>query len=281
VKILLTGPTGQVGSALLETLPALGEVVPLDRRELDLANADSIRSAVRRVRPHMILNAAAYTAVDEAERKEGLALQVNRDGPGLLAEEAARLGALLVHFSTDYVFDGEKADAYVETDTTHPLNAYGRSKLAGEQAIQASGCQYLIFRTSWVYGPAGKNFMLTMLRFAREGKPLRVVDDQYGAPTSSIMIARAVVQAIPNLGDQPGLYHLSASGSTTWHGFAQAIFAATGTTAALVPVRTGEFPTIARRPRNSRLNNAKLVKRGQVQLAAWEDGLREVLQALR
>lgn len=277
MRILLTGPTGQVGSALLDTLPALGEVVPLDRSELDLASPDSIRGAVRRLRPQLIVNAAAYTAVDQAETEEALAHRVNAEGPAVLAEEAAKLGALLVHFSTDYVFDGEKPSPYLETDATNPLNAYGRSKLAGERAIQASGCRHLILRTSWVYSPAGKNFMQAMLRLAREGKPLRVVDDQRGAPTSSGMIALATAEAIAKLRDQGGLYHMAAAGSTTWYGFACAIFQHAGLNPEVTPIASRDYPTPARRPRNSVLDGWRLAAHG-IALPDWENGLRQMLR---
>jgi dTDP-4-dehydrorhamnose reductase len=278
VKILLTGPTGQVGSALLDTLPSLGEVVPLDRSELDLAGAASIRAAVRAVRPEVIVNAAAYTAVDRAESEEPLATAVNRDAPAVLAEEAARLGALLVHFSTDYVFDGKKASPYGETDSPNPLGAYGRSKLAGEQAIAASSCRYLIFRTSWVYAASGKNFLLTMLGLARQGKPLRVVDDQFGAPTSNLMIAAAVPEAIRRGGS--GLFHLSAQGETTWYRFARAIFEDTKIEAQLSAIPSRDYPTPARRPRNSMLDNTKLEQHFGMRMPPWEAGLREVLTRL-
>jgi dTDP-4-dehydrorhamnose reductase len=279
VRILLTGPTGQVGSALLDTLPSLGEVIPVDRSELDLANAASIRAAVREVRPEVIVNAAAYTAVDRAESEEQLALVINRDGSAVLAEEAARFGALLVHFSTDYVFDGEKASPYDETDSPNPLNAYGRSKLAGEQAIQAAGGRHLILRTSWVYAASGKNFLLTMLALARQGKALRVVDDQFGAPTSNLMIAAAVPEAIRRGGS--GVFHMSAQGETTWYRFARAIFEATGTQASLVAIPSSDYKTPARRPRNSMLDNAKLEQHFGIRMPSWQDGMRQVIQALR
>lgn len=278
MRILLTGRNGQVGSALLATLPALGEVIAVDRRQLDLASSDSIRSAVRDARPQVIVNAGAYTAVDQAERQEPLALRVNGEAPAVLAEEAAELGALLVHFSTDYVFDGEKTSPYLETDAPNPLNAYGRSKLAGERAIQASGCRHLIFRTSWVYAGTGHNFLLTMLRLAREGKPLRVVDDQHGAPTSSRMIAAASAEALTRLGDGAGLYHMSAAGSTTWYGFARAIFHRAGLTPSLMPIASVDYPAPARRPRNSLLDNGLLMRQG-IRLPSWEAGLDELLPA--
>lgn len=278
MRILLTGVTGQVGSALQSTLPPLGEVIPASRAQLDLADPDSIRAAVRTARPEVIVNAAAYTAVDQAEREEDLAFSVNRDGPAVLAEEAARLGALLVHFSTDYVFDGEKTTPYVETDTPNPLNVYGASKLAGEQAIRQSGCRHLIFRTSWVYSAGGKNFLVTMLRLAREGKELRVVDDQHGAPTSSDTIATATTEALKRSVGQ-GLYHMTAGGSTTWYEFARAIFREEGIAAQVTPIATSDYPTPARRPRNSVLDNALLAKSG-IRLPSWEAGLRDVLGTL-
>jgi len=281
LRILLTGKSGQVGSALLSTLPPLGGLVALDRTQLDLAHPQSIAAAVRDVRPHVIVNAAAYTAVDQAEKEETLAFRVNRDAPAVLGEEAKKLGALLVHFSTDYVFDGEKSSPYVETDTPSPLNVYGLSKLAGEQAIQASGCRHLIFRTSWVYAASGKNFMLTMLRLAREGKPLRVVNDQHGAPTSNLMLAAAVPGAVRQvLADDSlgGIYHMTAAGQTTWHGFARAIFEATGTKADLSAIPSSAYRVAARRPRNSVLDNGKLAARLNVRLPSWQGGMREALQ---
>ena len=278
MKILLTGPTGQVGSALLGTLPALGIVVPVDRGQLDLLRPDSIRAAVRATRPDVIVNAAAYTAVDRAEKEESIAFRINRDGPALLADEAATLGALLVHFSTDYVFDGEKPTPYVETDVPNPLNVYGRSKLGGEQAIQGSGCRHLIFRTSWIYGTKGNNFMLTMMRLAREQKPLRVVDDQHGAPTTSAMIAAAIPHTVSRVLSEAspgGLYHMSAAGSTTWCAFARAFLRTE-----IRAISSAEYPTAARRPRNSLLDNSKLDRTFNIRLPSWEAGLQEVLLSL-
>lgn len=280
MKILLTGPTGQVGSALLETLPSLGELVPLDRAQLDLASPASIRSAIRRVSPQVIVNPAAYTAVDRAEKEEPLAMAVNGDGPAILAEEAARYGALLVHFSTDYVFDGEKDTPYGETDATNPINAYGRSKLVGEDAIRNSGCRCLILRTSWVYSNRGHNFLLTMLRLARERQELRVVDDQHGAPTSSRSLAQAVptvIRAVVRDGTLAGLYHMSAQGNTTWWGFARAIL---GERVKLEPITSEQYRTPARRPRNSVLDNGKLQRNFGIRLPSWQAGLTEVMAVL-
>jgi dTDP-4-dehydrorhamnose reductase len=281
LKILLTGKTGQVGSALTATLPSLGELVVLDRARLDLGRPESVAAAVRDVRPQVIVNAAAFTAVDQAEREEALALRINRDGPASLAEEAARLGALLVHFSTDYVFDGEKPAPYVETDPPNPLNAYGRSKLGGEQAIQSSGCRHLIFRTSWVYAATGRNFLLTMLRLAGEGKPLRVVNDQHGAPTSNLMIADATTRAIGRaLGDTSlyGLYHMSAVGGTTWYGFARFIFEHKAIGTDLVPITSAQYSAPATRPRNSMLDNGRLEADFAIRLPDWRSGAQGILQ---
>jgi len=282
LRILLIGKNGQVGSALLGTLPALGEVLAADRTQLDLANPGSIRAAVRAARPQVIVNAAAYTAVDQAEREEAVAFTINAQGPAVLAEEAAKVGAILVHFSTDYVFDGEKRTPYAETDAPNPLNAYGRTKLAGEQAIHASGCRHLIFRTSWVYSASGKNFVLTILRLAREGKPLRVVDDQHGAPTSNLMLAAALPSAIEQVATGAGaggVYHMTASGQTTWHGFARAILAATGVAANLSAISSSEYRAAARRPRNSVLDNGKLARQLGLRLPSWQQGLDAVVSA--
>jgi dTDP-4-dehydrorhamnose reductase len=258
-------------------------VVAVNRDQVDLAKPESIRACVRSNRPELIVNAAAYTAVDRAESEEGLATAINANAPALLASEAAWSGALLVHFSTDYVFDGEKSSPYIESDDCRPLNAYGRSKLAGDQAVQAAGCRHLIFRTCWVYAAAGKNFLLTMLRLALSGKEVRVVDDQVGAPTSNLMIASAVAQAIRRaLQDESisGLFHLSARGQTTWHGFAREIFRAKGISAPLKAIPTSEYPTLARRPHNSVLDNGKLERQFDLRLASWDAGVREVLASV-
>ena len=281
MKILLTGRTGQVGWDLARLLPELGELRATDRGELDMADADSIRRVVRETRPALIVNAAAYTAVDKAESEPELAMRINGEAPGVLAEEAKRLGALFVHYSTDYVFDGEKAGAYVETDAPNPVSAYGRSKLTGERAVAASGCRHFVFRTSWVYAPRGRNFMLTILKVARERSELNVVDDQFGAPTSSAAIAEATMRAIGK-GGGDGLYHMSAGGRTSWHGFAQAIVKSAGLGTPVRAIPTADYPTPARRPRNSMLDNAKLARDFGIALPDWREGLREVLpQALR
>jgi dTDP-4-dehydrorhamnose reductase len=255
VKILLTGPTGQVGWELAPKLAHLGEVIAPDRRALDLADAEATRARVRDLRPDVIVNAAAYTAVDRAESEPDLARAINGTAPGVLADEAKRLGALLVHYSTDYVFDGTKEAPYTEDDTPNPLSVYGRSKLEGDRAIQASGCRHLILRTSWVYAGRGQNFLLTMLRLGAGRPELRVVDDQRGAPTWARDIAAATVAL---LADPPnGLFHLTAAGVTTWHGCACEIMRQAGLMPIVHRLRTDEYPTAARRPANSVLDNRK------------------------
>ena len=284
MKVLLVGKTGQVGRELTRTLAPVGELTALDRAQIDLASPGSIRAAVGTVHPEVIINAAAYTAVDRAESEERAAFAVNRDGPAVLAEEAAKGGALLVHFSTDYVFDGEKDSPYVETDAPRPLNAYGRSKLAGEEAIRSAGCRHLILRTSWVYSDAGSNFLLAIRARARRGEPLRVVDDQFGAPTSSLMLADAVPGAIRRAAADEalcGTYHLSAAGRITWYGFAWALLQASGIAAQVVPISSQDYGAAARRPRNSLLDNSKIAGKLGIRLPPWDDGMLQVLQRLK
>jgi len=277
LRILLTGATGQVGWELRKALAPLGEVKAFDRFGLDLADTPPLVATVRALQPQVIVNAAAYTAVDKAETERDMAFAVNATAPRVLAEEAKRIGALLVHYSTDYVFDGSKSTPYVEDDAPDPINVYGASKLAGERAIVGTGCRHLILRTSWVYGPRGKNFYLTILRLAKERPELRIVDDQIGAPTSSLEIARATALLLRK--DPQGLYHLSAAGETTWCGFARALLARAGISTSVVPIRTEDYPTPARRPRNSRLDCARLRAEFGVALAPWEQGLAEVTLA--
>jgi dTDP-4-dehydrorhamnose reductase len=277
LRILLTGATGQVGWELRKSLAPLGEVKFFDRYGLDLADASQLVATVRALRPETIVNAAAYTAVDRAEIERDVAFAINSVAPAVLAEEAKRIGAFLVHYSTDYVFDGEKTVPYVEDDAPHPINVYGESKLAGEQSVLKSGCRHLVLRTSWVYGPRGKNFYLTMLRLAKERPELKVVDDQVGAPTSSLAIARATAQLLPC--GAAGLYHMTAGGQTSWCGFARAILTRAGIATPVVPIRTEEYPTPARRPRNSRLDCSRLRAEHGVALAGWEAGLEEVIAA--
>ena len=287
MKILLIGANGQVGWELARSLAPLGEVVGLDRSRLDLSQPDRLRETVRAIAPEAIVNAAAYTAVDRAESEPELAQAINAIAPGILAEEAQRLDAVLVHYSTDYVFDGTKADPYVESDPTNPLSVYGRTKLAGERAIGASGCRHVTLRTSWVYGTRGNNFLLTMLRLARERRQLRVVDDQVGAPTWSREIAQATAALLarPELAARgaDGLYHLTASGATSWYGFARAIFdsremARIGVEPpAVEAIPTSAYPTPARRPANSRLDCARVNDRAGIRLATWEAALAQCL----
>ena len=287
MRILLTGANGQVGWELARSLAPLGEVIGFDRSRLDLARPDTLRATVREIAPAVIVNAAAYTAVDRAESEPELARTINAIAPGVLAEEAQHLDAILVHYSTDYVFDGTKSEPYVEFDPTNPLSVYGRTKLEGERAIGASGCRHLTLRTSWVYGARGHNFLLTMLRLARKQRGLRIVDDQVGAPTWCREIAHATATLLtrPELAARgaEGLYHLTASGATSWYGFARAIFespemARLGVAPPeLEAIPTSVYPTPARRPMNSRLDCSRLFSRAGMRLAAWDAALARCL----
>jgi dTDP-4-dehydrorhamnose reductase len=288
--ILLTGKNGQVGWELRRTLAPLGKVVAVDAQELDLADPAAIREAVRSVRPDIIVNPAAYTAVDKAESEHGLAQAVNGEAPGVFAEEARALGAWMVHYSTDYVFDGEKRGAYLETDAPNPQSVYGKTKLAGEHAVRAAGGKHLIFRTSWVYGSRGHNFMLTMLRLARERKELRVVNDQIGAPTWCRSLAEMTAQVLAQLrrpdcepGDMSGTYHMTSSGSVSWHGFAAEILGRSGIAPlpALLPIPSSEYPTPASRPGNSVLSNEKLHRTFGLAAGDWRDNLALCMEELR
>jgi dTDP-4-dehydrorhamnose reductase len=292
-RILIAGAAGQVGRELQRSFADCGEVICHDCDTVDLADPDQVRAMVRNAAPQIILNAAAYTAVDRAESEPEAAMAVNSTAPKVLAEEARRSNALLVHYSTDYVFDGSKAEPWSETDQPNPLNVYGASKLAGEEAIHQVGGRYLIFRTSWVYGPHGRNFLLTMLSLARERDELRIVDDQFGAPTSSIELADATSAIVRGVLDGrfgsaeswSGLYHMTCSGSTSWCGFASAIFSRAagllhGKVPAVKPVSSSEYITSAKRPRNSILSNEKLHVRFGVRLAPWEAALDAVISRL-
>ncbi len=293
-RILILGASGQVGRELQRSFAGTGELVALDRQQLDLADADQIRSMVRNVRPALILNAAAYTAVDRAESEEDMAAAINARAPGVLAEEADRMGALLVHYSTDYVFDGSKQSPWVETDVPNPLNVYGKTKLAGEQAIEQVGDRFLIFRTSWVYGPQGHNFLRTMLRLGRERSHLTVVDDQIGAPTSSIEIADATRKIVGGVLDGRfgadkawlGIYNMTCGGETSWFGFARQIFGRAGilldgNAPELSPIRSSDYPTPAKRPAYSVLSNEKLRTRFELGLPTWDVALEKVLASLK
>ena len=296
-RILLTGKNGQVGAELAVVLPRLGEVIAPDRQDLDLSRPDDLRRTIREIRPTLIVNAAAYTDVDQAEREEAVAEAINADAPALMAQEAKKIGAGLVHFSTDYVFDGSKHSPYEENDSPNPVSVYGKTKLAGEQAIQGVGLPHLIFRTAWVYGTRGRNFLLTVLLLASQREELRIVDDQFGAPTWCREIARGTVSVLGrllsdrggslSLPETGGVYHMTAAGVTTWHDFAEAILVeashappslpwlakATGGRALIAkrisPITTAQYPTPARRPAYSVLANSLLAQRFGVQLAEW------------
>lgn len=282
MNILLLGKNGQVGWELARTLAPLGNIVALNSQELDLADPDVIRGKVREFEPDVIVNAAAHTAVDKAESESDLAMKINGTAPGILAEEAKRLDALLVHYSTDYVFDGKKPGGYTEEDQTGPVSVYGKTKLAGEEAVRNSGANHLIFRTSWVYGMRGRNFLLTMLRLMKEREELKIVDDQIGAPTWSRMIAEATSLAIAGFRDDlSGTYHMTAGGSTSWHGFAAAILELSGLEKKprLLPIPTEAYPLPARRPQNSILSNEKLHSDFGIQLPDWRASLALCLDA--
>ena len=289
MKILMLGKTGQVGGELTPLLRQLAgssadeAVVTLGRADVDLSDAAALAQAVQRVQPSLIVNAAAHTAVDRAETEPDIAFAINAVAPGVLAEQAAKLDALLVHYSTDYVFDGSQRTPYRESDPTHPLGVYGESKLAGEQMVQASGCRHLLLRTSWVYDSTGRNFLTTMLRLAKQHGKLRVVGDQHGSPTSAAMIAEASLQLIRSMLNQPamqgGLYHLTAQGQTTWHGFAQAIMHKAGLDIPIEAITTADYPTPAKRPAYSVLDSSKLQTEFNYRLPGWQQAL-DALPAL-
>lgn len=275
-RILVTGAQGQVGHELARLLPAHGDVIALDRAALDLALPDAIVAAVRAAAPDLIVNAGAYTAVDLAEKERDAAFAINARAPQILAEEARRTGALLIHYSTDYVFDGAARTPYMEDALVGPLNVYGASKLAGEQAIAASGVHALTLRTSWVYGLRGRNFLLTIRRLAAERPELRIVSDQTGAPNWAVALATAtaalVAQGLPTLKERAGLYHFSASGATTWHGFAKAIVGDV-TRPIVTGIATADFPTPARRPAYGVLDTSRFTATFGIALPAWETSL--------
>jgi dTDP-4-dehydrorhamnose reductase len=299
--ILLTGKSGQLGSELHRLLPKMGEVIALERKDLDLRDPEKIRRVMRDAKPQLVVNAAAYTAVDAAETDEANALAVNAEGPGLLALEAKKIGAMLVHFSTDYVFDGLKRAPYLETDPPNPVNVYGRTKLAGEQAIRNSGAAHLTFRTSWVYAMHGRNFLLTILRLSTEREELKIVDDQVGAPTCAFDLAEGTTKILAGLiaGDKSqftlseasGTYHMSAAGQTTWYEFAKSILEEAGrapqnlpwlATATkgrplvarrVVPISTEEFHSPTPRPPYSVLSNTHLKQVFGVTLPDWRTQL--------
>jgi dTDP-4-dehydrorhamnose reductase len=310
-RILLIGRNGQVGHDLQQLLLAHSELTAVDRQQLDLSAPDEIRQAVQEIRPQIIVNAAAYTAVDQAEKDEPAARAINAIAPGILAGQAKQIGATLIHYSTDYVFDGAKTTPYEENDPTNPLGAYGRAKLAGEQAIRDSGAAHLIFRTAWVYSTRGKNFLLTILRLATQREELRIVKDQIGAPTSSRELAEATARVVSqlsalknasmgkNLAGLGGTYHMTAGGVTNWSEFATTILdhasaaieskkspawllttlnGAPLITRRVVPITTAEYPTPARRPPYSVLSNERLAKTFGIRLPDWDAQLRRVFE---
>ncbi|MQR01327.1 dTDP-4-dehydrorhamnose reductase [Glaciimonas soli] len=305
MRILVTGKTGQVGYELERSLQGLGEIIAVDRSQMDLSNLDQVRDVIRTVKPNLIINPAAYTAVDKAESEPELAMLVNGIAPGVMAEEARKIGAAMIHYSTDYVFDGTKRDSqgafepYTEDDVPNPINVYGKTKLAGEQAIIASGCAHLILRTSWVYSTYGKNFLLTMLRLGNERDELKVVDDQWGSPTWSGWIADTTAQLIKEqlitssnhddaasrLSAIAGVYNLVNSGYTTWCRFARQIFIEAATDGHLkknaptvLSIGTSDYPVPAPRPANSQLNTAKLEALLSAPVNSWERSLHECLK---
>ena len=290
-SILLIGTDGQIGWELRRTLATLGDVVPCARRELDLSQPEEIRRVIRRVKPKLIINAAAFTNVDAAEREPDLAMMVNGTAPGVIAEEARRLRAAVIHYSSDFIFDGKTFRPYREEDHPNPINLYGDSKLAGEQALQESGVAHLILRTGWVYGCRGRNFLLTILRLAAKREVLRVVDDQVGAPTWSRVLAEATAQIIARgAGDFPGylsenggIYHLSCGGEVSWYAFARRILelASPGTfeQVDLEPIKSSEFPSAASRPAYSVLDNSKLRRKFNICPPLWEVALSLALSA--
>ncbi len=292
-NILIVGKQGQVAWELQRSMSLLGNVLALGRDEADLLHPAPLLARIVALRPDIIINAAAYTAVDKAETEEAIATQINGTAVGELADVAKQIGALLLHYSTDYVFDGSKAAAYSETDLPCPLNAYGRSKLVGEQAIQAVGGDYLILRTTWVYAARGQNFLRTMLRLSKERESLRIVSDQIGAPTWARMIAEATTnicrQALAKREQgqfTAGLYHLTASGETSWHGFAELVIAQARQTLPdiltreVLPIPTTAYPLPAQRPLNSRLSGEKLQRDYGVVMPSWEVSVKLCVEEL-
>jgi len=292
-KILVLGRNGQVGWELRHKLACLGEVIAIDYPEVDLSRPDTIRIAIRNAEPKIIVNAAAYTAVDKAESDPDLAMAINGTAPGVIAEIAKKFGSVLVHYSTDYVFDGTKQCAYVETDPYNPVNVYGKTKLAGDDAIKSAGGDYLILRTSWVYGARGSNFLLTMLRLAQEKQEIQIVDDQIGAPTSSECIAQATANILAQLGapsgggldGRSGIYNMTNTGETSWFGFAKALLTRSAgifnfTVPNIIPICTSDYPRPAKRPANSRLSCQRMEETFGIVMPDWEQGLSLVLETL-
>lgn len=288
-RFLILGAQGQLGVELQSAFRDAGHVIAHGRSTCDLSSPSSIRNAVTAARPDVILNAAAYTAVDRAESEPELAMQINGEAPGILAEEAKKNNALLIHYSTDYVFDGSKPEPWIEEDVVHPLNVYGATKLAGERSIQQIGGQFLIFRTSWVFSPYGNNFLRTMLRLGQEREELKIVNDQTGAPTSALALATGTRRIVDKpeeqtVTDVAGIYHMTCVGQTTWFGFAQSIFAkaqAGKPWASVKGIPASEYPAPAKRPANSVLSNKKLEAAFDIDLPSWEAALDAALHTLK
>jgi dTDP-4-dehydrorhamnose reductase len=302
LKIVIVGRNGQLAWEANQRFQGLGQIICVGRPELDLLDAEGVRAEIRRIKPSILVNAAAYTAVDQAESEPEAALKINSEAPAAMAEEAKRLGALFITYSTDYVFDGKSASPYKEADATDPLNVYGASKLSGERAVEEVGGNYVIFRTSWVYGARGKNFLMTILKLAAQRPELRIVDDQVGTPTWSRdladatrnimeqLVMKSAAEKIPIgevLGGRRGIYHMTAAGSVSWCGFAAAILeemekraSSKGSLAKIVPIPSSDYPTPAARPHNSRLHNDKLKKTFGVTLPPWRASLTAVMDEL-
>jgi dTDP-4-dehydrorhamnose reductase len=290
MKILLAGKSGQLGWELARALMTLGDVIVVGRDQMDMSSPGSVRDVLRAVKPDMIVNAAAYTAVDKAESQKDIAMAVNAHAPGVMAEEAKKTGALLIHYSTDYVFDGGKTTGpYTEDDEVNPVSQYGITKLEGDKAIMASGARHLIFRSSWVYGGRGHNFLLTMLRLARDRGEIKVVDDQVGSPTWCRAMAEATAQVTAMVTGRGGavydgawgIYNMACGGQVTWRGFASAILGKTGSPAKAIPITTDQYPTPAHRPAYSVLSMRKLEKTFGVTMPHWERALELCIEDMR
>ena len=278
-KILIFGANGQVGTQLQNTLAPLGKIKACTRKGADLESPGQLKKIIQNYQPQIIVNAAAYTAVDQAETEPEKAYRINSEAVATIAQESKKINALLVHYSTDYIFDGTQTEPYKEEDQPNPKSIYGKSKWKGEQAIKESDTEYLIFRTSWVYAKKGKNFVNTILKLAQERKELRIVDDQIGAPTTATLIANITAQAIEKK-IQNGVYNLTAAGSTSWHGFAEQIikYATNQYNVELTPVPTEEYPQPASRPKNSKLNTNKLQQILDIALPTWQQELKRTMQ---
>lgn len=294
MKILLTGKNGQLGFELQRALAPLGDVVAVGTAECNLADEAALRRLIQSVQPDVIVNPAAYTAVDRAESDEDMAFAVNAKAPGVIGEEAAKLGASVIHFSTDYVFDGEKTGPYTESDATNPQSTYGRSKLQGEQALSEATARSLVLRTSWVVGAHGNNFAKTMLRLASEREELKVVADQFGAPTSAALLADVTAHLVRRMGSEGptafpfGTYHLAAGGETTWHAYAQFVIGEAhkagkplkATPDRVLPIPAASYPTPAKRPQNSRLDTQRFQAAFSLVLPDWRQGVGHILQTI-